>query len=822
MLFHHFLLKREHKVIKAFSRESIKTYHGSRRPLSMQNKQPRIGIFVCECGGNIGDVVDVKAVIDTVKNWPDVAVAKFHKYLCSKPAQEIIADSIRKDNLDRVVVASCTPRMHLATFQSVLERAGLNPFMLEFVNIREQDSWILGPHPSAEATKKAISLIHGGYERSRELEPLQTVSEKGSREILIVGGGIAGITAALELGYLGYKVHLVERKPSIGGNMAKLTKVFPTLDCAQCILTPRMAEVGRNPNVALYSYAEVQEVSGRPGNYDVRVLMKPRGVDLQKCRNCGVCAKVCPVIVSDEFNEGLAQRKAAYQEFPQAVPSAYTIDFQACTKCRKCEQLCPAKAISIDDKGMTVDLHVGGIIMATGYQLHDAKRLETYGYGTYKDVITMMQLERLVSATGPTGGYVKRADGKDVKRMAMLLCAGSRDKNYIPYCSRICCMYALKQAFVLKKMLGIDVTVYYTDIRATGKGYEDLYWRDQEAGVSFIRGKVAEVYRNASTDKLVVVAEDSLSGELTNDEFDLVGLATPMVPPSGLKELADKMKVATGEDGFITEKHPKLDPVDSLVTGIYACGCALSPKDVRDTVSDGLGAAAKAALFLKSDYVTTSPEKAFVLTDLCNGCQACVPICPANAIGMQNGKAVINPFMCTGCGACIPVCPQEAIDFKNATAKQVLAQMRGVLTDKDSGEVRILAFVDKNVGYTGMDFLGLDRAKYPENIRIVPVPTTAILGKKLVLSAFAYGADGVLVIEGSEEIDEHFTKKRMIDIGRELAQYGIENMRVRYSYVPLPVYKKAAELFSMFTDRIKKFGPLAEEKRNSIRQKLQI
>jgi len=788
----------------------------------MEKKSPRIGIFVCECGGNIGDVVDVKAVVDTVKNWPDVATAKYHKYLCSKPAQEMILDAVKKENLDRVVVASCTPRMHLGTFQAVMERSGLNPFMLEFVNVREQDAWVHGPHSSLEATKKAVSLIKGGYERSRELEPLQTISEKGSREILIVGGGIAGITAALELGYLGYKVHLVERKPSIGGNMAKLTKVFPTLDCAQCILTPRMAEVGRNPNVTLYTYGEVQEVSGRPGNYDVKVFMKPRGVDVQKCRNCGVCAKVCPVSVSDEFNEGLSQRKAAYIEFPQAVPSAYVIDFKSCTKCEKCEKLCPAKAITLADQGSTVDLHVGGIIMATGYQLYDAKKLETFGYSTYKDVITMMDLERFVSATGPTSGYVKRADGTDVKKMAIALCAGSRDKNYIPYCSRICCMYALKQAFVLKKMLGIDVAIYYTDIRATGKGYEDLYWRDQEAGVTFIRGKIAEVYKDNKTGKLVAVAEDTISGEPTEDQYDMIALATPMVSPEGLKELADKMKVSIGEDGFITEKHPKLDPVDSLTTGIFACGCALSPKDVRDTVSDGLGASAKAALFLKSDYVTTSPEKAYVIADLCNGCNACVPICPTKAITMQDGKAKIDPFQCTGCGACIPVCPQEAIDFKNATTKQVIASIRGVLAEKPPGEIRIVAFVDKNVGYTGMDFLGLDRTNYPENVRIVSVPTTAILGLKHLLYAFAYGADGVLVIEGTQEIDEKFTKKRMIDLGRELAKYGVENMRVRYSYVPLPVYKKAAELFSMFTDRIKKFGPLAEEKRNAMKQKLSI
>jgi len=785
----------------------------------MKKNPPRIGIFVCECGGNIGDVVDVKAVIEAAKNWEGVAVVKEHEYLCSKPAQEMIIQEIKKNNLDGVVVASCTPRMHLATFQSVLERAGLNPYMLEFVNIREQCSWSHGPKASEEATKKAITLIRGGYERSRELEPLETISEKGSREILIVGGGIAGITAALELGYLGFKVHVVDRKPGIGGNMAKLTKVFPTLDCAQCILTPRMAEVGRNPNVNLLTYAEVQDVSGRPGNFDVKVFMKPRGVDIDKCRSCSVCTKVCPVTVPDEFNEGLSQRKAAYIEFPQAVPSAYVIDFNACTRCGKCEQLCPSKAINLEDKGKTIELKVGAIIMATGYELYDAKKLENYAYGVYKDVITMLDLERLTSASGPTGGYIKRADGSNVRKMAIVLCAGSRDKNHIPYCSRICCMYALKQAFVLKKMLGIDVHIYYTDIRATGKGYEELYWRDEEAGVVFVRGKVAEVWKNKNG-KLVVLAEDTLMGNVAEEEFDLVALATAMVPPAGLKELAEKMRLSLGEDGFVQEKHPKLDPVDSLITGVFACGCALSPKDVRDTVSDALGAAAKASLFLKSEYITTSPEKAYVIEELCDGCEVCVLVCPVNAITMQEGKARINPFMCTGCGACIPVCPREAIDFKSSTTKQIVANLRGVLMDKEPDEVRIVAFVEKNVGYTGMDFLGLDRVNYPENIRIVPVPSTAILGFKHLLYAFAFGADGILVIEGQQDIDEKFTKKRMIEMGRSLAEFGIKSMRVRYSYVPLPVYKKAADLFARFTERIKKFGPLPTEKREVIKQKI--
>ncbi|MCK4433935.1 CoB--CoM heterodisulfide reductase iron-sulfur subunit A family protein, partial [Candidatus Bathyarchaeota archaeon] len=674
----------------------------------MEKNPPRVGIFVCECGGNIGNVVNVKATVETAKNWEGVAVAKHHEYLCSKPAQEMIIEAVKKNKLDRVIVASCTPRMHLATFQSVLERAGLNPYMLEFVNLREQCSWSHGPQASEGATKKAITLIRGSYERSLELEPLETISERASREILVVGGGIAGITAALELGYLGFKTHVVERRPSIGGNMAKLTKVFPTLDCAQCILTPRMAEVGRNPNVNLFTYAEVQEVSGRPGNFNVKVFMKPRGVNVEECKSCGVCAKVCPVMAPDEFNEGLSQRKAAYIEFQQAVPSAYVIDFNACTKCGKCEQLCPSKAINLEDKGKTIDLNVGAILMATGYELYDARKIENYGYGVYKDVITMLDLERLTSASGPTSGYIKRAEGSDVRKMAIVLCAGSRDENHISYCSRICCMYALKQAFVLKKMLGIDVYIYYTDIRATGKGYEELYWRDQEAGIFFVRGKVAEVWKSKNG-KLVVVAEDTLMGDVSEQEFDLVALATPMVPPNGLEELAEKMKLSLGEDGFIQERHPKLDPVDSLSTGVFACGCALSPKDVRDTVSDALAAAAKASLFLKSEYITTSPEKAYVIEDLCDGCGICLQTCPSNAITMQEEKAEINPFMCTGCGACIPVCPKDAIGFKNSTTKQIIAHLRGVLSQKEPDEVRIVAFVEKNVAYTGMDFLGLDR-----------------------------------------------------------------------------------------------------------------
>jgi heterodisulfide reductase subunit A len=516
----------------------------------------------------------------------------------------------------------------------------------------------------------------------------------------------------------------------------------------------------------------------------------------------------------------LIERKAAYIDFPQAVPSAYVIDFDACTKCMKCEQLCPSKAVNLEDKGKTVTVKAGAIIAATGYELYDPNNLKTYAYGVSDDVITMMDLERLISASGPTEGSVRRKDGREVKKIALVLCAGSRDKNHIPYCSRICCMYGLKQAFVLKKMLGIDVHIYYIDIRATGKGYEELYWRDEEAGVVFTKGRVAEIWEK--NDRLVVLAEDTLLGEVKEEEFDMVALATPMVPPSGLSELAGKMKLSLGEEGFVTEKHPKLDPVDSLKTGIFVCGCALSPKDVRDTVSDALAAAAKASLFLKGDHIVTSPEKAYVIEEMCKGAGLCAEVCPVNAINIEKGKAKINPFICIGCGACIPVCPNEAIDFKNATNRQIIATLRGVLADKSPNETRVVAFVDKNVGYTGMDFLGLDRINYPEDIRIVSVPSTAIISLKHLQYAFACGADGVLVIEGQEEIDAHFTKKRMIEMTRSLAEFGIKGMRVRYSYVPLPVYKKAADLFTRFTERIRKFGPLSKEKRTELKEKLDI
>jgi heterodisulfide reductase subunit A len=782
----------------------------------------KVGVYLCECGGNIGDVVDVEEIWKHVREWDNVAVARKDSYLCSKPAQDTILADIERYGLDRVVVASCTPRMHLLTFQGVLKQAGLNPFLLEFSNIREQCSWVHGPHASEEATRKAESIVRGGYERSLELEPLEEISEEASGEVLVIGGGIAGITASLELEEQGRTVYLVEREPSIGGHMARLTKVFPTLDCAQCILTPRIAEVGRRPGVNLLSYSEVEYVTGRPGNYKVTVRRKPRGVDLELCTGCSVCSRVCPVKVPDEFNEGRSERAAAYLQFPQAVPYVYTIDFDHCTRCGLCVEKCPSKAINLDDPGSTETLDVGSIVVATGYRQYPAVDLAEYGYGVYPDVVTMLEMERLTSLSGPTKGRVTRfSDGEEAEKIAMVLCAGSRDKNrYTPYCSRICCMYSIKQAIMLREMLGKEVWVYYTDIRATGRGYEELYWRAQEGGVVFVRGKASEVWRNSGTGKLVVRAEDTLTGNVMEEEFDTVALAVAMIPPEGLEELAQTSSLPLGADGFVQEKHPKLDPVETLKTGIFACGCALGPKDVRDTISDSLGAAAKTVSFLGDGVVSASPEKAYVDTGACDGCGDCISVCPVSAITLTERKAEVDPFLCNGCGGCVPACPVDAIDFKNSTRAQLRAALKGVMDSKGEDELRVVAFVEKSIGYTGVDFLGLDRASYPESVRVIPVPTTAFLGLSHILDAFAAGADGVIAIEGDHGVDEAFTRERMDEYREELEDLGVDGMRLYYSLVQLPAYKNIARLFEIHASTVEDLGPLEPDEMEAVRARL--
>jgi len=540
-------------------------------------EDPKIGVWICECGGNIGDVVDVSAVAEAVK--PDVASVREERYLCSSPSIDNIKATVERQKLDRVVLACCTPKMHTETFRSNLEDVGLNPALLEIVNIREQCSWV-HKEDHEGATRKALDLISGAIARARESAPLEPKRMEVVPEVLVIGAGVAGITSSLRLSEFGLKVHLVEKRPSIGGHMIQFPKVFPTLDCSQCILTPKMAAVNQSGNIDLITYAEVSEVSGVPGDFDVRIRVKPRGVDIEKCIGCGACSRVCPTEVPSEHDEGLGKRKAAYIPFPQSVPSVYTIDFEHCVRCGQCANVCPRGAIDIEDPGGEVDLNVGAIVMATGYELFDIGSLANYGYGKYQNVVTSLEMERILDVNGPTMGLlIVPETGKEVKSVAYVLCAGSRDTEVgKPYCSRVCCLYALKQTQLLRDR-GVVVWIHYIDIRAPGRRYEEFYRTTQEKGAMFVKGKVTEIVPQGG--RILVRGEDMMINRMVENPVDLVVLCPPIVTTEETLKLAEMLRVPVDEDQFVLERHPKLDPVATKRDGIFAAGTWSAPRTSR-------------------------------------------------------------------------------------------------------------------------------------------------------------------------------------------------------------------------------------------------
>ena len=647
----------------------------------------KIGVYICECGVNIGATVDVEKVAKQIESLPNVAASRFYKYMCSDPGQELIKKDIKEFGLDRVIVASCSPRMHEPTFRNVLEETGLNPYCFEMANIREQCSWV---HENREkATEKATALIAGAVARASFLEPLEKKEVSVIPKALVIGGGIAGIQAAMEIADKGFKVYLVERTPSIGGRMAQLDKTFPTLDCSACILTPKMVDVANHPNIEILTYAEVVDLGGYIGNFKVKVKKKPRYVDVDKCIGCGECAEACRLKnrIPNEFDVGLGKRGAVYVPFPQAVPSTYTIDPEHCIflklgKCGDyppCKNACKADAIDFEQKEETVELEVGTIIVATGYDLFDPKLKPEYGYGKYKNVITGLEFERLCNASGPTRGKIQ-VNGKEPKKVVFIQCVGSRDKegNGNEYCSRVCCMYTAKQAHLVKeKIPDAELTVFYTDVRAFGKGFEEFYNRVQGEGVVYKRREIddqIEVVGNG--DGVIVKAKAH-----RNMEADLVVLATGIVPRKDTKELVRMLNINQSADGFLLEAHPKLRPMDTFTDGIYIAGCCQSPKDIPDTVAQASGAAVRASIPLSQGKVVVEAISAVIDEDLCGGCRICEGLCTYSALEFDSEKKVIkiNDVMCKGCGACGSACPSGAISMNHFNNKQILAQIGAMM-----------------------------------------------------------------------------------------------------------------------------------------------
>ena len=660
----------------------------------------RVGVFVCWCGSNIAGTVDVEAVSEALKNEPGVVFSTNYQYMCSQAGQDMIKDAVKEHNLTGIVVCSCSPRMHEATFRKTAAAAGLNPYMVEIANIREQCSWVHKDIPTG--TEKAIILGKAAIAKVNLNTPLTPGESPVTKRALVIGGGIAGIQTALDIADAGFPVDIVETKPTIGGKMAQLDKTFPTLDCAACILTPKMVDVAQNENIRIFSYSEVSEIKGFVGNFDVTIKKNARYVKEDICTGCGACVEKCPMKkVPNEFNLGMDNRHAIYIPFAQAVPKVATIDPNACNmlkngKCGLCAKVCAAGAIDYTQKDEYINEKYGAIVVATGFNPISMDKFDEFSYNQSKDVITSLEFERLTNAAGPTAGHLERpSDGKSPKTIVFVQCVGSRCDSCAQkgkeYCSKICCMYTAKHAMLVRdKYPDTEVYVFYIDVRTPGKNFDEFYRRAvEEYGVKYVKGMVGKV--TPEGDKLKVQASDLIDNKQLHIDADLVVLAAAIEPDKSARPLATMLTASMDTNDFFTEAHPKLRPVESPTAGVFLSGACQGPKDIPETVSQAGAAASKVIGLLAKDKLTGNPCVAHSNELMCNGCSSCERVCPYGAITYIDKEfrmpdrttkirrvASVNPAVCQGCGACTVACPSGAMDLNGFASNQIMAEVDAI------------------------------------------------------------------------------------------------------------------------------------------------
>ncbi len=751
----------------------------------------RIGVYVCHCGLNIAGSVDCAEVSKFAAKLPGVVLAQDNRYTCSDQGQAGIKNDIKEHKLNRVVVASCSPRLHEPTFRKTCEEAGLNKYLFEMANIREHCSWV-HLYDREAATEKAKDLVKMAVAKAAKLESAVEAVVPITRRALVIGGGIAGIQAALDLADTGYKVYLVEKEPSIGGMMARIDKTFPTMDCSICILAPKMSDVGHHPNIELLANSEISEVRGYIGNFHVKVLKKPRYVT-KDCSACGECTKVCPIVAPNEFDVGLATRHGIYTPFAQAVPSTYIIDMSLCLNksgvivCDKCIKACERQAVNLEMRPETVDLEVGTIIVATGADVFDPSGLPHYGYGKFSNVITSLEFERLINAGGPSGGHLLRPSDKQIpKSVAFVQCVGSRsDRSGRLYCSNVCCMNTIKDSLLIKEHWPeTEIYVFYVDIRAFGKGFERLYKRARKMGVKFIRGLPAKIFEDRKTCNLWLFGENTLQKEQykVNVEMAILSIGLEARQDSGI--IQRLLTVSRNQDGFFLEAHPKLRPVDAPTGGVFFAGCAEGPKDIKDSVTQASAAAARASILMAQGNVTVEAITSLTFPEKCKACGLCVKICPYNAITLDKDKKCVEIIeaACGGCGTCAAECAFGALTQKHFTDDQINAQIDAV-TEKEP-ERKIVAFCCNWCSYAGADFAGVSRMQYPPNVRIIRTMCSGRVSPRMVERAFARGVGAVLVA-GCHLGDCHYinanyqTQKRVERLWRKMETSGINKERLQ-------------------------------------------
>jgi heterodisulfide reductase subunit A len=777
----------------------------------IDHETPRIGVYVCHCGLNIAGSVDCEAVALDAMNLKDVVLAEHQLYTCSEPGQEKIKQDILEHNLNRIVVAACSPRMHEPTFRSCIKAAGLNQYLLEMANIREHCSWV-HLHDREAATEKAKDLVRMSVARAQLLEPQEEIDIPVIRKTLVIGGGVAGIQTALDLADAGYEVFLVEKEPSIGGRMAQIDKTFPTMDCSICILAPKMAEAGRHPRIRLMTLTEVTNISGYVGNFTVTVRHGARYVT-DECSSCGDCSKVCPQFTPNEFDIGLATRRAIYLPFAQAVPSTYLIDMELCLNrngvrvCEKCVEACERKCIYFNDEPSEETFEVGTIVVCTGVDVFDASAIPQYQYRRAPNVITSLEFERMINAGGPTKGrLIRPSDHRVPKSVAFIQCIGSRSYRTNPYCSNVCCMNTIKDSLLIKEHWpDTEIRVFYIDIRAFGKGFEDLFQRAKQLGVQFIRGLPGEILPLKNGD-LRLLGEMTLLDRLYNIETEMVILSVGLKPSLGSELVRKFLTLSLTSGGFFMVAHPKLRPVDTSTRGVFLAGCAEGPKDIKDSVTQASAAAARANIIMSRGKVTVEAITARVDEELCTGCGACVKVCPYHAIFLNGArKAEVIGAACAGCGTCGAECQYEAITMRHFTDAQITAQIDAATAHEP--EKKILAFNCNWCSYAGADFAGISRMQYTPEVRIIRTMCSGRVAPRFIEHAFARGVAMVL-ISGCHIGDCHYidsnthTEKRYTQMKKIMEQGGLDRERLQLVWV------SAAE------------GQIFQDKVNAMKKKL--
>ena len=765
--------------------------------------ESKIGVFLCHCGDNIAGTVNIDELKDKLSKDPQLVV-RDSMFLCSEAGQNHILETLDEEDIDRVVIASCSPKHHGEIFKNCIEKR-LNPFMWEMANIREQCSWV---HPDmAHGTRKAHALIRGAIEKVKHHEPIGSIEVPVNREVLVIGAGIAGMHASLEMADKDFKVYLVEKEAAIGGNMTRLGRTFPTDDCSMCTVSPIMNKVSSHPNIEIFTSSEVVERSGRPGDYRLTIKIHPRYVDVDKCTSCGLCTEKCPVTIPSKYDLGLSETKAIHTPFDQSVPNAAFIEEEFCLKlnedrCGICQKVCPVDAIDFNQSTVLKEVRVGAIIVATGYEQMDLSGTE-YNF-EHPDVITGMELERMITPAGPTSGkIICPSDGRIPNKVTFIQCAGSRDRRHKEYCSNICCMYSIKNAMIVRaKIPDAEINMCYIDIRAGGRRYEEYYRKFREKNVRMILGRPSEIM-DSPDGKLFFDVFDKATEKPLRIGSDLIVLATALEPSEGTRKMAEVLNIPYGFDDFLSPLHVKIAPVDTTTKGIFIAGTAQAPKSIQESIVDADAAASRATTLLKNDTATIDLTTAVIDPLKCTGCGLCEEACNYNAIIPDGNVFTVVDIACKGCGKCVSVCPEDAIEIRHLTREELRAQVDGILSvDPDS----IIAYSTETCGYNAADIAGTNRMEYPPTVKMVKLPCAGRLGVDDLLYPFDKGAKGVLVfacpvglchyIDGTQTASEKVREaKRILD------ERGIDSNRLRFVEILTPaggMYKKVCTEMSEF------------------------